>query len=98
VREEDDGVEVGAHMALTIMSEDRTVHVTYPIGQSGPHSFAILKDRENEGAWRRVACPDWPMDGGAVTPKLVRTVVQWVQNNTEFQFVDYLGRPEKSNV
>ena len=96
VRNEEDGIFVGAPLALTIISEDKRLHITLPIGQTGSHPFVVLKGTGLKGAWKRVACPSWMVDGVIITPKNVRKILLWFQSEPDFHYVDYLGQSEAS--
>lgn len=73
----------GCLVALSIISEDKHLIISYGIGQTETYrhlvslgkEFAKLAPSSSLGS-RRVRCPQWEQDG-AISPAIVRQIVEW---------------------
>jgi hypothetical protein len=96
VADDDDGVYVGSTRSLTILSENKSFHITYHLDQTGTHRFVVIKGRIFGGTgefgknWQRVVCPDWN-EKGAVTPYIVQQIILWALADKDIVLTNYLG-------
>lgn len=82
--------------ALNILSEDKQFIVRYHLNQMDSERRHITvigaefgKSRK-AGRWRRFLCPDWCLEG-AITPSIVREVIEWCLDSNSRIAVDYTG-------
>jgi hypothetical protein len=73
----------GCSIALSIISEDKQLIISYGIGQAETHCHLVSLGQEffklaphNSSGYRRVRCPQWEKDG-AITPEIVRQIIEW---------------------
>jgi hypothetical protein len=86
VREDLDWIHNGCLVALSIISEDKHLIISYGIGQAEPYRHLISLGKEfaklapdSSVGHRRVRCPQWEQDG-AITPESVRQIIEWCCN------------------
>ncbi len=82
--------------ALNILSEDKKFIVRYHLGFQSDEKRHItiigneFNGVEDSGCWRRVCCKDWLAGGLAVTPKMVRAIIEWsLDDKSEVSEVDF---------
>lgn len=73
----------GCSVALSIISEDKQLIVSYGIGQAETHRHLVSLGQKffklapsSSFGYRRVRCPQWEKDG-VITPKIVRQIIEW---------------------
>jgi hypothetical protein len=84
VKENDDSPDYVLH----VLSDDKQFIVHFHLGQHDEtrHLIVIGSDfkRVNgrNGCWRRFRCPEWSSENGAITPKNVRSLIEWCQSSS----------------
>ncbi len=84
--------------ALNILSEDKRFIARYHLGQTDEQRRHItIIGREfggidEPGCWKRFLCPDW-CPNSAVTPSVVREIIEWCSDPNSKISVDYAGKP-----
>ena len=93
----EDTAWLGAENTLTIFSEDSLFRVKYPISQKQGKNHLVVVGKEFVGdgkfgkTYQRVESPVWEK-GNAITPGLVREIIEWSLSAKDCKFVDYQGR------
>ncbi|HCB07201.1 MAG TPA: hypothetical protein DEQ43_23620 [Nocardioides bacterium] len=86
----------GSDTYLMVVSADGRFGVRFFLGQLAERSFLIVLGREFHGLrdaggpWIRVLCPHW-VGMSAVTPAVVRAVIEWCSSDRPLVRVDYRG-------
>ena len=84
--------------ALNILSEDKRFIARYHLGQADDQRRHItiigreFRGIDEPGCWRRFLCPDW-YKNSAVTPSVVRAIIEWCSDPSSKTAVDYSGKP-----
>lgn len=86
----------GSLHALNILSEDKQFMVRYHLNQVDSERRHItvigaeFGGSREAGCWRRFRCPDW-CPSGAITPGIVREVIEWCFDSSSRIAVDHAG-------
>jgi hypothetical protein len=81
VKEDDDSPDYVLH----VLSDDKQFIVQFHLGQHNEtcHLTVIGSDFKRVigtgSSWRRFRCPEWRSDNSAITPKNVRSLIEWCQ-------------------
>jgi hypothetical protein len=91
VRQDEDYLEEGWPIILSVVSDDKQFNIIYGIAQTEedchlislgnelprfPHGQSGKKAGKNINHYRHVPCPKWSQTG-SVTPEVVRELVEW---------------------
>jgi hypothetical protein len=99
VREDEDS----SYMVLHVASEDKRFLIQYYLEQPdetrhlivlGPEFVGGVPKNPWGGSWRRFLCPKWEDAGGRISPRGVRSLIDWCYLTNDLRVeVDWLGRP-----
>ncbi|WP_222435896.1 hypothetical protein [Rubripirellula tenax] len=81
----------GTYFHANICKDDKSLLVTYQLGQDEATSHLVIKNGDPPGPWRRLRCPLFGT-ASAFTPRNVRQLLEWFRDHSQLaDTVNYLG-------